>query len=316
MTNDLDHIELDNMLVLGAGELGMAVIRQLVLRRAGTVTPLTVLVSPQSLAAPGSEQAQSYHELRASNVRLLPFDLVARSDDELVALLSQFHTVINCTGFVAGPGTQLRLTNAALRAGVSRYFPWQFGVDYDIVGKGSGQPVFDEQYEVRKLLRTQTQTEWVIVSTGMFTSFLFEPTFGLVDLTANVVRGLGSWDTKVTVTTPEDIGRLTTEILLDQPRIANEVVYVASDTLSYGELAALVEDVTGRQFCRELLSIDMLVDEIARHPDDGMARYRLGFARGDGMWWDKEITYNAVRNIPTVDTRTWLQQSHLLEPSQ
>ena len=316
MTNDLDHIELDNLLVLGAGELGMAVVRQLVLRGAGAVTPLTVLVSPQSLAAPGPERARSYHELRASNVRLLPFDLVARSDDALVSLLSQFHTVINCTGFVAGPGTQLRLTSAVLRAGVSRYFPWQFGVDYDIVGKGSGQPVFDEQSEVRELLRKQTQTEWVIVSTGMFTSFLFEPTFGLVDVTAKVVRGLGSWDTKVTVTTPEDIGRLTTEILLDQPRIANEVVYVASDTLSYGELAAVVEDVTGRRFRRELLTIDMLVDEIARHPDDGMARYRLGFARGDGMWWDKEITYNAVRNIPTVDTRTWLQLSHLLEHLQ
>lgn len=316
MINDLDQIERENMIVLGAGELGMAVIRQLVRRRAGTVAPLTVLVSPQSLAAPGPQQAESYHELHASNVRLLPFDLVARSDDELVTLLSQFHTVINCTGFVAGPGTQLRLTSAVLRAGVSRYFPWQFGVDYDIVGKGSGQPVFDEQYEVRELLRAQTRTEWVIVSTGMFTSFLFEPAFGLVDITAKVVRGLGSWATKVTVTTPEDIGRLTIEILLDQPRIANEVVHIASDTLSYGELAAVVEDVTGHRFRRELLTVDMLTDEIARHPDDGMARYRLGFARGDGMWWDKETTYNAKQNIPTVDTRTWLQLSHLLEPSQ
>ena len=150
----------------------------------------------------------------------------------------------------------------------------------------------------------------------MFTSFLFEPAFGLVDITAKVVRGLGSWGTKVTVTTPEDIGRLTIEILLDQPRIANEVVHIASDTLSYGELAAVVEDVTGHRFRRELLTVDMLTDEIARHPDDGMARYRLGFARGDGMWWDKETTYNAKQNIPTVDTRRWLQLSHLLEPLQ
>ncbi len=27
--------------------------------------------------------------------------------------------------------------------GARRYFPWQFGVDYDIVGRGSGQPAFD-----------------------------------------------------------------------------------------------------------------------------------------------------------------------------
>ncbi|MCQ9616530.1 hypothetical protein L1889_07260 [Paenalcaligenes niemegkensis] len=113
----------------------------------------------------------------------------------------------------------------------------------------------------------------------------------------------------MTVTTPEDIGRLTIEILLERPRIANEVVYVASDTLSYRELGDLVDKVMGRRFRRELLTIDMLVAELARHPENGMARYRLGFARGDGMWWDKAGTYNAVRRIPTTDTKAWLQQN-------
>ena len=102
-------------------------------------------------------------------VKIIPFDL-ASSGPDLVALFRRFRTVINCTGFVGGPGTPLRITNAALDAGIRRFFPWQFGVDYDIVGKGSGQPVFDEQYEVRQLLRAQDRTEWVIVSTGMFTS--------------------------------------------------------------------------------------------------------------------------------------------------
>lgn len=309
MTNNLEHIELDNMLVLGAGELGMAVLRQLMLRRTDTTESLTVLVSPASLDKPSREQARNYDDLRAAHVRLLPFDLAACSDDDLLALLSRFHTVINCTGFVAGPGTQTRLTNAALRAGVALYFPWQFGVDYDIVGKGSGQPVFDEQYEVRALLRAQTRTEWVIVSTGMFTSFLFQPAFGLVDMDAGIVRGLGSWDTRVTVTTPEDIGRLTVEILLERPRIVNKVVHVASDTLSYRDLADLVDEVTGRRFHRELLTIDMLAAELARQPQDSMARYRLGFARGDGMWWDKAGTYNVMRGIPTTDTKAWLQQN-------
>jgi hypothetical protein len=51
----------------------------------------------------------------------------------------------------------------------------------------------------------------------------------------------GGWDTQVTVTSPEDIGRLTTDIYLHQPRIANEVVFVAGETTSYGELAETVE---------------------------------------------------------------------------
>ncbi len=59
---------------------------------------------------------------------------------------ADFDTVINCMGFVAGAGTQIKITRAVLEARVKRYFPWQFGVNYDVVGKGSGQPVWDEQY--------------------------------------------------------------------------------------------------------------------------------------------------------------------------
>ena len=308
MNYELDKASTENMLVLGAGELGMAVLRHLAPRQKSVLGPLAVLVSPKSLEYPTPKQEQSYSELRAMGVRLLPFDLIGRTNEDLMAVFSQFHTVINCTGFVAGPGTQIRLTEAVLGAGVRRYFPWQFGVDYDVIGKGSGQPVFDEQYDVRSLLRSQSKTEWVIVSTGMFTSFLFEPTTGLIDFDADIVRGLGSWETKVTVTTPDDIGRLTTEILLEQPRISNQVVFVASDTVSYGQLATIVEEATGRTFRRDLLTKEKLSAELAQHPEDVMARYRTAFALGDGMWWDKAVTYNAQKGIPTVDIRTWLQE--------
>ena len=312
MTKQPTEVNIENILVLGAGELGMAVLRHLAPRRINAITPLAALVSPASLTSPNPKQAQDHLELRALGIHLLPFDLAGRDDEDLVALFSQFHTVVNCTGFVAGPGTQIRLTQAAVSAGVRRYFPWQFGVDYDAIGKGSGQPVFDEQADVRTLLRAQSAMEWVIVSTGMFTSFLFEPGFGLVDFEAGIVRGLGSWDTQVTVTTPDDIGRLTTAILLEQPRISNQVVYVASDTLSYSRLADIVDAVTGRRLQRELLTPEELMAALTRHPDDGMARYRAAFGRGDGMWWDKATTYNALRNIPTTDVTTWLQASYCM----
>ena len=51
-----------------------------------------------------------------------------------------------------------------LEADVKRYFPWQFGVDYDVIGRGSAQDLFDEQLDVRDLLRSQNRMEWVIVS--------------------------------------------------------------------------------------------------------------------------------------------------------
>ncbi|MDG6404610.1 hypothetical protein QCD79_32660, partial [Pseudomonas quasicaspiana] len=40
---------------------------------------------------------------------------------------------------------------------------------------------------------------------------------------------LGTWDTQVTVTTPEDIGKLTAQIIFAEPRLIDQVVYVKDD---------------------------------------------------------------------------------------
>ncbi len=303
-----NRVDIEKMLIIGAGQLGMAVLRALVPRVKSATTPVSVLVSPKFLESPRDSGRQHYTELEALGVQFIPLDLAAAGEADLAELFGRFRTVINCTGFVVGPGTQLRVTRAILQAGVPRYFPWQFGVDYDVVGKGSGQPVFDEQYDVRTLLRSQGKTEWVIVSTGMFTSFLFEPDFDVVNLQTRTVHALGSWDTCVTVTTPEDIGRLTTEILLEEPRIANEVVFVAGDTISYGKLADIVEAVTRKSVKRVEWTLEELKASLARDPENLMLRYRVGFANGTGMWWDKSDTYNYKKGIDTVDTEGWLRQ--------
>lgn len=297
---------LQDTIVLGAGQLGMAVLRALAPRAKAAHTPITVLVSPRTVNNPSAQDAVVRAELDALGVKVLGFDLSA-DEQMLSSLFRGYKTVVNCTGFVAGAGTQLKITRAVLSAGVRRYFPWQFGVDYDVVGRGSGQPVFDEQYEVRQLLRSQGTTDWVIISTGMFTSFLFEPAFDIVDFDRNVIHGLGSWDTKVTVTTPEDIGKLTTEILLAQPLIANEVVYLAGDTISYGQLADIVERVTGARFERMLWTLDKLRTDLDTMADDVMVRYRAAFALGDGMWWDKSTTFNERNGYETIDVERYLQ---------
>ena len=191
---------------------------------------------------------------------------------------------------------------------MKRYVPWQFGVDYDVVGRGSGQEVFDEQSDVRDMLRGQSATHWVIVSTGMFTSFLFEPAFGLVDLEHAKVHALGSWDNRLTVTTSDDIGRLTAAILTHEPRLLDEVVYIAGDTFSYTQLADMVERHLGRDVERVLCDMDRLRSEVAAHPDDGMRKYHLAFARDTGVAWDKDQTFNAARGIEVTDVPTWLDQ--------
>lgn len=295
------------VLVLGAGQLGAAVLKYLIPAVAQHNGVVSVIVSPDSRDKQGNLQSDIHQKLADAGAKFISVDVAASTIDALKNHFANFDTVINCMGFVAGAGTQIMITRAVLGAGVSRYFPWQFGVNYDVVGKGSGQPVWDEQYDVRTLLREQNATEWVIVSTGMFTSFLFEPAFDVVNLSEKTINALGGWETQVTVTSPADIGRLTTEIYLHQPRIANEVVFVAGETTSYGKLAETVERMTKQTFAKNVLTLPDLLDALHLNPDDQMLRYRAAFARGDGMWWPMNNTWNVQNNMPTQNIESWLK---------
>ena len=298
------------ILVLGAGELGMPVLRALARRAAAADdVSVSVLLRPSTIATREPGKRVDVDELRALGVALVPGDLASASVAELAALFARFSTVVSCIGFGAGPGTQIKLARAVLAAGVPRYFPWQFGVDYDAIGRGSAQDLFDEQLDVRDLLRGQHRTEWVIVSTGMFTSFLFEPSFGVVDLAHDTVHALGSWDTAVTVTTPDDIGRLTAEIVFAEPRIADRVVYLAGDTITYSQLADTVDAVLGRKVERVAWTVPALQAELALDPGDSLKKYRVVFAAGRGVAWDLSATFNHERGLAVTDLSTWARQN-------
>lgn len=299
-----------SILVLGAGELGLAVLRSLAKRVAlFPSTTLTVLLRPSTITSHDPRKQRDLAALQSLGVKFLPGDLAADSTADLAALFRNFHTVIGCTGFVAGRSIQLKLARAVLDADVRRYFPWQFGVDYDVIGRGSAQDLFDEQLDVRDLLRSQDRTEWVIVSTGMFTSFLFEPSFGVVDLVQNTVHALGSWDTAVTVTTSEDIATLTAEIIFAEPRVINRVVYTAGDTVTYAHLADIVDSVLSRKVQRVEWSVPQLKDELAKDPDDPIKKYRVVFAEGKGVSWEVDKTFNAQQQIEVTDVVGWAREN-------
>jgi hypothetical protein len=51
-------------------------------------------------------------------------------------------------------------------------------------------------------------------------------------LEKNKVNALGSSDTAVTLTTPDDIGVLTAEIIIYEPTIRNEIVFLAGEIVT------------------------------------------------------------------------------------
>jgi hypothetical protein len=302
-----------NILVLGAGELGMAMLTSLA-RQAPSTTKISVLLRQSTISSPSPTKAAEHTILKNLNISLVPGDIATSSIPNLASLFKPYDLIISCLGAASGPGSQVKIAKAVLEAGVKRYFPWQFGVDYDVIGRGSAQTLFDEQLEVRDLLRGQKGTEWVIVSTGMFTSFLFESFFGVVDLLhsngTGIVRALGSWENKVTLTTPEDIGKLTAAIVLEMnPLVKNQIVYTSGQTISYGDVADLVDEVLGKKVQRAVWTIEALKEELRRDPENFVGKYRIVFAEGKGCYWDEEVTFNAKKGIEVEDVRGWMARN-------
>lgn len=296
-----------NILVLGAGELGLPVLRHLA-RRAKDVkgARISVLLRASAVESDDPGKQRDIGEIRHLGIEIVVGDLVKSSIDELAMVFARYDTVIGCAGYAAGIDTPMKLARAALQARIPRYFPWQFGVDFDVIGRGSPQDIFDAQLDVRELLRGQHETEWVIISTGMFMSYLFEPEFGVVDLQANAVHALGSLDTAVTLTTPDDIGALTAEVVFSKPRIRDEIVYLAGDTVTYAEVADKLQSGLGHPFSRHEWTEQYLLDELARDPNNMMRKYRAAFAQGRGVAWEKSGTFNQHRAIPVTDVASWI----------
>ncbi|EPE35334.1 NAD(P)-binding Rossmann-fold containing protein [Glarea lozoyensis ATCC 20868] len=301
-----------SILILGLGELATSILTSLIPLKP-TTTTLTVLIRPTTFTSPSPLKSHQLTSLSSLGVTFLPADILTLTPKDLTTLFTPYTLIISALGF-ASPSSalQTKITRAVLAAKVPRYIPWQFGVDYDIIGRGSGQPVWDEQLDVRDLLRAEGhETKWTIISTGLFTSFLFEPSFGIVGVEGGkiVVRALGGWENRVTVTSPGDIGRITAEVVLGEWEEGSRILFTAGDTVSYSRLAQALEEKLGVEVGRVLWDVEFLERELRDDPDDNMKRYRVAFAKGRGVSWDKERSFNVEKGLEVVDVEDFVERN-------
>jgi hypothetical protein len=290
------------ILLLGAGELGTSLL-----------SSLSLLPSTFTLTLATRTGSSHYSSLVSiySSLDLVTIDLSLPSP-VLIPVFARYDIIISATGFGGSPESVVKLAEEVIEAGKVRaelrkegeirngreklwFFPWQFGVDYDVTGNGEGlMPLFGAQKAVRDILRGQDVIEWTVVSTGIFMSFLFERFWGIVDRSDGkvIIRALRDWEHGVTVTDVYDIGRVMGRIVAGDVDASNRVLYVAGETVRYGELADVVEKVLGKEVEREVWGMKYLEEEVRKDPEDGIKKYRLVFAR-DGVMWDKAGTVNA-----------------------
>ena len=307
----LNMMAKNSILVLGAGELGTAILEALLVNEhySSSDTSLTLLVRPSTISSPSPERKQQLDRFHSHSISLQSGDTDQDSLESLVKLFKPFTTVIAAGGFTLSEGAQLKLAKAVIAASVPLYFPWQYGLDYDAIGPKGGNGLFAEQCQVRDLLRSQSTTQWVILSVGIFTSFIFEDFWGVVnkhDDGTVKVTALNSLYDSFTTTAAEDIGKAVAELALNENEERNRAVFIAGDTLTYADLADLVAKASGREVIKAERPLKLSREDADKDPDNKLKKYWVAFSEGKGYSWSKERTWNAQRGIEMTDVKTWL----------
>lgn len=297
-----------SILLVGAGELGLAVLESLSQHPSRGTSNISVLLRQDTASSDAPSKKEHINKIRALGAGIESGDFV-NDPSSLIPIFRKYDVVMQCAGYGMKSGTQIGVTKAVLEAGVPRYFPWQYGVDYDAIGTGSSQPLFDEMLEVRGLLRAQDKTSWTIISTGLFMSYLFLPQFGVVDLPSRTVRALRGWDNTVTVTLPKDIGTMAAEMVFRPEDTENRVVYIGSETISYGCLADVLESKLGTKLKREEWDLIFLRKSLEEDPGNLWVQYRNIFAKGVGVSWPKEETLNHQRGVRLTDVGAYIEEN-------
>ena len=153
-------------------------------------------------------------------------------------------------------------------------------------------------------------------------SFLFQEFWGVVvvrrprsppDDGKVRITALNSWDDVVTTTTAEDIARCTAELMYYKNDAAdtpvNGPVYIAGDTLTYGQLAEVVGRAMGREVVRQVWPLEDLRKESLMDPGDKIKRYRVVFAEGKGLSWPKEETWSAKHGMDLMGVEEWVRRN-------
>jgi nucleoside-diphosphate-sugar epimerase len=88
------------------------------------------------------------------------------------------------------------------------------------------------------------------------------------------------------------------------------VVFTSGQTVTYGELADVIEKVVGPEtrVSREEWIVEYLEAELEKDPENLLKKYHVLFAAPKGVSWDEEKTINAQRGIETIGVEQWLRE--------
>jgi len=166
-------------------------------------------------------------------------------EEELVAAFKGIDAVVSNVPAAHGPtinGGQERLIDAAIKAGVKRFIPSEFGGDNRNKAGLELCPVYQDKLPVIKYLQErQDKISWTAVITGPFFDFGLRVGFLGPDMQTKEATITEGGSTKFTTTTLPQTGLAVAAVLAHDTETANKYVAIESFSTTQNELVAAME---------------------------------------------------------------------------
>ena len=229
--------------VAGAtGDLGGRVVAALTSRGASVIALVRVGVEAVKVA-----------KLLQPNVAVVSVDL----DDEaaVARAVKGAACVVSCLVGVRDIiiDTQSSLLKGCIAAGVPRFIPSDYSMDFTRLPPGSNRNL-DTRRDFHVIL-DRSNIQWTSIITGVFASVLLYPHSPLLELAARKVPYVESADQPVDVTAIDDVAAYTAAAAFDSS--APRYLRIAGCSVSSHDLQSMAEEVYGESF--ELVNRGSLV---------------------------------------------------------
>ena len=286
-----------SVLLVGAtGALGAALAEGLLHPRFRTGLKLSLLVRQETATTAGAKK-DSIDRLRAAGASIVIGDVHGPSA-ALVQALKGVDVVVCALNIQQVVSGELPLIAAAKAAGVGWFIPSEFGFDIDAIAalgplEKCALPALVMKQQAREAVRAAGMDyTWVLSS--IFTEWLLpvsSPSLLGYDPTTFTFNVPGSLDNCFsTIALPDLAASLGDAIVTGRGR--NTTLRLAATYISYRDLVALVERVSGRQWKVVIKTPADYAAVLATKPTDLFARFGAFGAAQQGVAWPVESTYN------------------------
>ncbi|KAM3425237.1 hypothetical protein BST61_g7189 [Cercospora zeina] len=172
---------------------------------------------------------------------------------ELVDLLKGQHAVISAVGFTGGAlDIQYKVIDAAIEAGVARFFPSEYAFDYGDPLTTWLSPVFASKTKVAEHLEAKAKEHagfsWTGVACGIWLEWALETKFLDIDPVSHTVAYWDGGNHAPTFTTLPYAAHAVVECLKHGEETANQRVYVEAFSATQHEVVAELEAQQGIKY--------------------------------------------------------------------